>query len=174
MYKKTILFAVVVFLTLSLSAQNNDTKESLTIFLVRHAEKVDNSRDPELSDAGVTRAKELAETLKSAKIDQVYSTDFIRTRTTAQPTAALFKLNVEKYNPGKLEEFAEMLKAKNGRFLIVGHSNTTPELVRLLGGEPGKPIVEKNEYDRLYVLTFEREIVHTILLRYGKKFNKID
>ena len=39
--------------------------------------------------------------------------------------------------------------------LVVGHSNTTPQLAELLGAEPGDPIVEKTEYDRLYVINLD-------------------
>ncbi|NIT87109.1 MAG: hypothetical protein GWM92_07640, partial [Gemmatimonadetes bacterium] len=48
---------------------------------------------------------------------------------------------------------ARRLRGSPGRHLVVGHSDTTPRLVTLLGGEPGPPIVEAREYDRLYVLT---------------------
>ena len=36
------------------------------------------------------------------------------------------------------------------RHLVVGHSNTTPPLVELFGGDAGPPIDEASEYDRLY------------------------
>lgn len=51
---------------------------------------------------------------------------------------------------------------------MVGHSNTTPELVSILGGEPGPPIDEASEYDRLYVLVPAPEgDTVTIRQRYG-------
>jgi hypothetical protein len=51
---------------------------------------------------------------------------------------------------------------------VVGHSDTTPELVGLLGGDPGAPIDEPTEYDRLYVVTLGPDgTVTTVLLRYG-------
>lgn len=149
----------------------NNEQESLVIFLVRHAEKVDNSRDPELSEAGKQRAIELAETLKSSEIEFIHSTDFIRTRNTAKPFAKSINKELSIYDYADLEAFANSIKSKGGRHLVVGHSNTTPNLVKLLGGEPGKPIVEKAEYDRLYILTFNGNgKVNTVLLRYGKKF----
>jgi len=50
---------------------------------------------------------------------------------------------------------AAKLKATPGRHLVVGHSNTTPQLTELLGGDGGEPIVEATEYDRLYVVKME-------------------
>ncbi len=67
----------------------------LLVFLVRHGEKVDQSRDPELSPAGYVRAATLAHSLQNAQIQHVHSTDFIRTRKTAEPAAAIHGLQVE-------------------------------------------------------------------------------
>jgi hypothetical protein len=52
---------------------------------------------------------------------------------------------------------------------VVGHSNTTPAAVELLGGEPGAEIDEADEYDRLYILTIATSgEVSTVVLRYGE------
>ncbi len=170
MHKRILLLTAIVLLFSPLFAQDKPNDKPLVIFLVRHAEKVDNSRDPELSKAGKQRALELAETLINSKLDYIYSTDFIRTKNTAQPTAEMLNIKVELYNPLELKEFASKLKETGGRHLIVGHSNTTPEMVKLLGGEPGTPIVEENEYDRLYVITTGKDgKINTVLLRYGEK-----
>jgi len=170
MKKKFIGISILVlglFLSYSVTGQDN----SLVVFLVRHAEKVDNGRDPELSEAGKLRAQDLAETLKSAQLKYVHSTDYKRTMETAKPTSKLIQSNIEIYNPGALQDLVEKLKKTGGRHLVVGHSNTTPALVELLGGEPGTPIVEKNEYDRLYILTIPKDgQVSTVLMRYGDKF----
>ena len=147
--KKLLFLFITSFIFFSGTAQIIAEENPLVIFLVRHAEKVDSSRDPELSEAGKQRVIELAETLSSADIEHIHSTDYIRTRNTAVPTAKAFNLDVEVYSTHDLAGFAEQLKDTGGRHLVVGHSNTTPKLVKPLGGEPGTPIVEKNEYDRL-------------------------
>lgn len=121
------------------------------VVLVRHGEKVDDSVDARLSDQGQARARALAAILRDAGIDAVYSTDFTRTRETARPTAEMVSKPIEIYNTDDLEGFAKRLRDRGGRALVVGHSNTTPEVVRLLGGDPGPPIGEA-EYDRLYLL----------------------
>lgn len=139
------------------------------IFLVRHAEKADAGRDPELSEAGRQRAAELAHVLRDASIDRIHSTDFIRTRETAAPLATMRGLKLELYDAAKLAEMAQMLRQQRQRHLVVGHSNTTPELVRLLGGDPGTPIEESSEYDRLYVVTVDESGVTSVLMRYGAR-----
>jgi phosphohistidine phosphatase SixA len=120
-------------------------------FLVRHAEKADQSEDPPLTEEGRARAEGLARMLRDAGVDRVYSSDFERTRDTAAPLAGGLGLEVELYDPNALADLAQALLASPGRHLVVGHSNTTPELAGLLGGDPGPPIPE-DEYDRLYVL----------------------
>ncbi|MFH6770688.1 phosphoglycerate mutase family protein [Gaetbulibacter aestuarii] len=171
---KALLF---LFFTLTLlnceSKISNSEPEgnTLTVFLVRHGEKVDSSKDPELSEAGKTRALKLAEVLRSTKIDHVYSSDFIRTRETAAPTAKLFDLKTQLYNPRELQSFKDKLMAEGGRSLVVGHSNSTPALVELLGGDPGTPINEASEYDRLYIVTkMPNGKVNTVLIRYGMPY----
>ena len=136
------------------------------VVLVRHAEKVDDSRDPELSERGKARARALAAMLKDMELDTVYSTDFIRTRETARPLAELLGLEVKIYDGGELSAMADRLRASEGRVLVVGHSNTTPELVRLLGGAPGAPI-DDDEYDRLYLVIAGADGPVTTLLRFS-------
>ncbi|MGH9322679.1 MAG: SixA phosphatase family protein [Vicinamibacteria bacterium] len=126
------------------------------LVLVRHGEKVDESEDPELSDAGRRRARTLARMLKDAGIEAVYSTDFIRTRETARPTAELVGKPVEIYDVGDLAVLAKSLRSRDARALVVGHSNTIPDLVRSLGGDAG-PEIASDEYDRLYILNLGAE-----------------
>lgn len=136
------------------------------LVLVRHAEKVDESSDAQLSDVGRSRARALAALLKDAGIEAVYSTDTARTRDTARPTAEILSKAVEIYDADALEDFAKKLRSKGGRALVVGHSNTTPDLVKLLGGDPGAPIADA-EYDRIYVLTHSADGgVSTLVLRF--------
>ena len=139
-----------------------------TVFLVRHAEKTMEKTDPGLTEAGQARAIALAERLEGEGITHIHSSDYIRTRDTAAPLAERLGLKVEIYDAGDLPSIAEKLKAIPGRHLVVGHSNTTPQLTELLGGDGGTPIVEATEYDRLYVVTIEAgEPVKTYLTRYG-------
>jgi len=53
------------------------------------------------------------------------------------------------YDPKNLPKLVEQLKGKRGRHLVVGHSDTTPAMVELLGGDPGSKINDESEYDRL-------------------------
>lgn len=143
--------------------------DPLVVFLVRHAEKVDSSEDPQLTDAGRERAALLARVLRDAHIQHVHSSDYVRTRDTAAPAATLARTEVQIYDAGDMPALVARLKAAGGRHLVVGHSNTTPEAVKLLGGDPGSPIEEANDYDRLYVVTVGTDgAVSTVLMRFGR------
>lgn len=128
---RKLLFALITaatFFSYSAAAQKK------TIILVRHAEKVDASQDPELTDSGKQRAERLAKIVKKYKPGAIYSTDFKRTRDTAAPMAARRNLKIEIYDAKKPAELIDtIMKSKTKRFMIVGHSNTIPGLVNLLG-----------------------------------------
>ena len=140
---------------------------SLTAFIVRHAEKVDASHDAVLSDLGKRRAKRLARMLSDAEVEHVHSTNFKRTRATAAPTAGAFGVKVNLYGPRSLKDLVTQLLQAKGRHLVVGHTNTVLKTIELLGGEPGFPIDEKSEFDRLYIVTVGASgTVSTVLMRY--------
>jgi phosphohistidine phosphatase SixA len=171
-----ILSFLIVTLGSSFSAEpsaksGREESAPLIVFLVRHGEKADSSRDPELSPAGLARAKELARVLHDVKLEHVHSSDFIRTKATAGPTARDHGLNVESYDPRDLRSLVKKLQRTGGSHLVVGHSNTTPLVATLLGGEATPKIDEKDEFDRLYVVTVGADgTAQSVMLRYGKAF----
>lgn len=164
----TVLFALALCAPLPGSAA--EPAAAALIFLVRHAEKQAGGKDPALTAAGLQRARDLSLLLWDAGIDVIYSTDFIRTRDTAAPLAGRLGVTPRIYDWDEMETLAAELARAGVRALVVGHSDTTPELVALLGGEPGASIHEPSEYDRLYALTIGPDgTVTTSLLRYGQR-----
>jgi broad specificity phosphatase PhoE len=114
------------------------------IYLVRHFEKqisgneAGYSKDPELTLQGISKAKSLSNFMADRNIIAIYSSEYKRTQQSVKPSAEKLNLVVKSYDPSNLPAFAEQLQAwslKNqGNILVVGHSNTTPELLNLLGG----------------------------------------
>lgn len=160
-----ILGAALTLLVLACSPQSSP---DAVYYLVRHAEKTTEKNDPGLTDVGVRRADDLAARLSEIKLDKIYSSNYIRTRDTAAPTAKAQGVRVEIYDPKDLEGFAAALLAETGHILVVGHSNTTPPLVEFLGGEGGEPIVEANEYNRFYVITRGGDNIATDIQTFGE------
>jgi len=132
------------------------TDVATTIYLVRHAEKEkDGTRDPNLTDEGRARAQRIAQRLKDEKLDAVYSTDYKRTRQTAEPTAKMQGKEVTIYNPRDLEGFKKDLLEKHGKgqkVLVVGHSNTTPSLASLLDKMDSYEQIDESEYNDFFII----------------------
>lgn len=122
--------------------------ESQTWYFVRHFEK-QKSDNPSLTETGKARAEALASFFSNKPLKQVYSTDYNRTLETATPVAALKKLPVENYDPRNLVEFATKLKSLD-HVLVVGHSNTTPELLSLMGG--ASISIKESEFGIMYIV----------------------
>jgi broad specificity phosphatase PhoE len=155
-----------LLLGLPLAAPAFAQQAPIVVYLVRHAERAeDGTNDPPISGAGERRARLLADMLRDAALTSIHTTDFLRTRATAAPVASDTGIQPAVYDDEELEAFAVRLRASPGRHLVVGHSNTTPELVLALGGEPHGEIAQ-DEYDRLYVLTLAADGVTTVLLRF--------
>ena len=142
---------LLVLLAFSLTgcATTADTDKSYKLYLVRHAEKqADGSRDPALTEAGKQRSQQLANWLQDKHIKDIWSSDYKRTRDTAKPLLSSLGLQLNIYDPGDLTALSKNLLDKQHNALIVGHSNTTPELARLLCQCDIEDMVD-SEYDRL-------------------------
>lgn len=124
-----------------------------TFVVVRHGEKGhDDPRDPSLDGAGHARARKLAAHLSHARLAAAYATRFRRTRQTAQPAAEAHGLAVSIYDAAlPAIEFAARLKREHpgDTVLVVGHSNTVPDIVSALCDCAVAPLGE-HDYDRLY------------------------
>ena len=129
-----------------------------TIFIVRHAEKNENAgNDPDLSDAGRARAEALADVLKDAGITAIYATEFKRTQETAEPLAKALGLKVTKLPGKETATLVAKLRDLHGEnALVVGHSNTVPQLIKSLGFEAPIKIAEA-DYDNLFVLALDEK-----------------
>lgn len=143
----------------------------LTFVVVRHAEKAtDDAEDPSLSAAGQARARILAERLRDAPLTAVYATEFRRTQQTAHPVAETHSVPVTAYYArGPAGEIAMHWKQAHraGTVLVVGHSNTVPELVAALCGCATAPM-DDNEYDRVSLVRIGADGRATLeVQRYG-------
>ncbi|WP_229426907.1 SixA phosphatase family protein [Massilia atriviolacea] len=134
------------------------------VYLVRHGEKAADGKDPALTAQGKARAGNIAAILRSTGITHIYSSTTQRTRQTAQPLASSLGLAVQVYDPAQAAKLVGQVKAAGGTALVVGHSNTVPDLVRLFGGKAGADIGD-DEFDRLYQLIVDKDGgVTTVLL----------
>jgi len=155
-----------------------ESQATTTVIFVRHAEKAAMpADDPGLSEAGKQRAMELARQLSEADvvagIDAIYSTSYRRTEETVQPVATALGLAINSYDAENTETVMDQIvRQHKGRIvLVVGHSNTVPELIGNMGASKKVPEIQEGEYDNIYIVTipwFGK--TKTIRLRYGAPY----
>jgi 2,3-bisphosphoglycerate-dependent phosphoglycerate mutase len=132
-----------------------------TVVVVRHAEKeLSAITDAPLSPEGEKRATRLAQMFGDSemfgRVQKIYVTNTRRT----QQTAAALEQRLDL--PGEVvdsktdsSELARRVLRENrgGVALVIGHSNTVPEIVAALAHVGKVPPIGEEEFDTLYVVT---------------------
>ncbi len=154
-----LVLLISFLIPVTLTAQSTDG-DLTTIVLVRHAEKVDDSSDPDLSEAGYERAEKLAAMFEKISFDGVYSTNFKRTQETASPIAEMNNVEIQPYNhqnPSvQVEKWLEMHKGET--ILVSGHSNSTPTFANtILGEDHFSGSFDESDYGNILIVTVSNE-----------------
>ena len=153
--KKTAL--TLVLLSLLVISYTDDSvaktnEEIFTIYLIRHSEKKVSSHnefDPPLTGCGIKRSEYLSSFFEDIDIQNIYSTNYLRTKSTAMPIALTKKVDVQYYDSSDLKTFSERIMDLKQNSLVVGHSNTTPVLAGLLVDEVIDSF-DESIYNRIY------------------------
>ena len=168
-----LIFSIGMLLAVLLAAPTALAQPATTVILVRHAEKAAApADDPPLTPAGEARARALLEVARDAGVSAVVTTQFARTRATAQPVVAEMKLSPEVVDARSathaLDVASAVRKHPGTTVLVVGHSNTVGKIIEALGAKPPPPICDQ-DYDDLYIVTIpasgEPRLIHA---RYGE------
>ena len=128
--------------------------EPRTVFVIRHAERAGGT-DPAIgiSRAGGCRAAKLADMLADVNVTDVYATEVARTQQTAEFVANKFRLRTKIVPAKEYDPLIQQLRAPaKGAAVVVGHSNTLPEILQRLGAGNIPPIAD-TQYDLLFVVT---------------------
>jgi phosphohistidine phosphatase SixA len=153
------LLSALLFFSLATVA----VAQSQVIFIVRHAERAAISgrvpSDTGLSETGRERAKALAHELKDAQITGIYTREYKRTKETAAPLAEALGVRPEVISADDLRGLLAKLKSARGNVLVVGHSNTVPQIINALGVR-GRVTIAESDYDNLFVIVPEPRLVH--------------
>jgi len=144
---------------------NQDFKVT-TVYLVRHAERANEpAPDPVLNETGKTRAQTLARMLEKAGVKAIYTSQFQRAVQTAEPLAKLLGIpvtpqtmtsnpsNPREVTEGSIKQITDKIHQRSGEaVLVVGHTNTIPQVIKMLGGDE-IPVIDEQKYDDLYIVT---------------------
>ena len=139
------IITAVCLVVLACCCQAQDS----TWYFIRHFEK-EQGNNPHLSEQGHKTAQSLVAELKGKTLNKIYSTQYNRTLESVTPLATERGLEITIYDPAKLALLAEKIKQESN-ILVVGHSNTTPQLIRLMGGDLSD--LTEQDYGQLFTLT---------------------
>lgn len=168
----SLFMKVRLAVTLLLAGLAHSASGQTAIFLVRHAEKATEANEPTvpLSAAGRARAERLATLLANAGVSGIYATETDRARQTAEPLARARKLEIHGYAPRDAEGkpaprlVIDRIKkdAPSGTVLVVGHSNTVPEILAALGYTE-KVEIPSTQFDDLFLVVPREGAAPTVL-----------
>jgi broad specificity phosphatase PhoE len=127
-------------LTLLLLGAAPAAERRQTVHVMRHLDTPKGARDPELTEQGRRRAEALSRWFRGKRLRAIYVTDFRRTRQTVAPLAARLKMTPKLYDPRYTPALIERVRRERGAVLVVGHSNTVPDIVEGLGGARPAPL----------------------------------
>ncbi len=176
-----ILTLTILMAAFCQTALAQDEFKPTVVFLVRHAEKeAEPKQDPPLTKEGVARSQELARMLSTAGIKAIYTSQFIRTKQTAEPLTAKTGVSVTaltlKPNPSNLRLIAEestaevvnkILQRPGDNALVIGHSNWIPDVIKMLGGDV-VPTIDEQKFDDLFIVTvYGKGKAKVVQLKYG-------
>lgn len=139
-----------------------------TIYLVRHCEKMkDGTDDPDLTPEGVARAGRLALVLQDARLDEIATTQYKRTKQTAEQVQQKAGVQIVNFAVSAQDAWLNGALAQKGkRFLYVGHQNTVPYLLNKLTGKTEYQNIQDDTFDRLYIVV-SRGIGDTEVLEFS-------
>jgi phosphohistidine phosphatase SixA len=158
----SVVVAVAVSLVLVQAAAPAWAQKA--VFVVRHAERADQTPDSPLSGQGRARAESLARLLRDAGVSAIFVSQFQRTTQTAQPLAAMLKVSPVVVPAADVAGLVRRVQGadSNRSVLIVGHSDTVPAIVKALGCVE-EIVIDVDDFDRLFVVV-PRAVLRPALL----------
>lgn len=125
-------------------------------YIVRHAEKetqtANMTSDVPLSAAGKERAEALKSELQNKKIQHIYSTNTLRTKSTAQPLSEVIGVSIQTYDHRDTSFVSKIKALPKGNVLIVGHSNTVDDLVNRFSPNAQLKDLPETQYGDLFII----------------------
>jgi broad specificity phosphatase PhoE len=167
-----LIALALIELRLSLATAQN-TGPAI-VWLVRHADRADDSPDSPLKNPdGFQRAQDLKTCLNAKGVTAIITTDKKRTIQTAEPIAGKEGITpvmvpiVDTAEGAKqnIDTVAAKVRATQGKVLVVGHSNTVAGIIKELGGPGG--LGDITVFHRLFILDFSKGKAAFDEMKYG-------
>jgi len=176
LYSPLSVHSTVKAASASSVSKSGDTCKDYDVFVLRHFEKEEaEGKDPNLSKRGQSQAKKLSQLPMLKGVSHGFYTPYKRTYQTLE------HLDIQKsvYDPSQPESLIEHIKNNycGKSVVIAGHSNTVPDLVKLLGGRfvvsyagqslGQEPVIHLSEsdYGSVFRVTLHNERLHQQLYK---------
>jgi len=138
--------AALLLLVAAACASTAEEPEAPSYYVMRHLQKGEG-QDPPLSAEGAGNARRLIGYFHTDPPRVIYVSTTRRARETAAPLAARLRVELRTYDPADTPGLIGRVRAERGPVLIVGHSNTVPEIVERLGGKRPTALTETDYGD---------------------------
>ena len=129
-------------------------------YIMRHLQKAEGS-DPPLTALGRSNAALLRHLVGDDPPRAIYVSTTRRARETAAQLAESLHLTPQEYDPRDTPGLLARLRAERGTVLVVGHSNSVPDIVEGVGGRRPDPIGDET-YGWIYYI-HGRERIRTLM-----------
>ena len=135
---------MVLLLALGGCASARQSSARPDIYVMRHLHTPAGVTDPDLTSEGQRVALLLVKWFKRDKPTVIYASSTKRAQQTAAPLARSLGVTPKIYNPADTPALVAAVSLETRTVLIVGHSNTVPDIIDRLGGQRPAPLVHEN------------------------------
>jgi broad specificity phosphatase PhoE len=132
-------------------------------YVMRHLHTPAGASDPDLTPEGQRHAQLLADWFRREPPAAIFVSDTKRARQTAAPLAARLGLEPVVYDPRNTPALVAEIQKSPNPALIIGHSNTVPDIVAALGGARPDPIARDQFGDIWHVSGPQRTVTRSRL-----------
>ena len=141
---RLLVLAVLVLASACVTGPAEAPPQAPVYYVMRHLHTPAGERDPDLTEEGRRQAALLADWFRDERPAAIYVSSYKRTQQTAAPLAARLGLTPIVYDPADTAGLIARVRAGPRPALIVGHSNTVPDIVEQLGGTRPAPLVHED------------------------------
>ena len=147
--------------TLDREGTGSTSLHEKTIFVIRHLQK-ERGDDPSLTSEGAAASERLANMLADKGISAIYATPTRRAMETAAPLSKKTGVAISEYDAKNPETLVASVAENDGAVLVVGHSNTVPDLVVRFGGR-SQPQMTDQDYGTVFLIDAAGDVHEFIL-----------
>jgi broad specificity phosphatase PhoE len=144
---RSLLLLLALALTGACTTLPGSSRPVPNIYVMRHLHTPEGVKDAELTAEGRAHAEALARWFRRDPPAVLYVSRTRRAEQTAAPLARSLGLTPRSYDPADTPALLAAVLRETGTVLVVGHSNTVPDIIAGLGGERPPPLVHSDFAD---------------------------